>query len=238
MRWKNFPIVRRLKDDFCEVVMLDNDGNLGAFAEQRCGVAQGLKHVLYMTVSSGCGGGLLIDGEIYHGAGDGAAEVGHMSIDPEGPPCPCGSKGCFELYASGTALIGFMKKDMASGVKSRVFELAGYEEERLNGELLTLAARERDAYALELYRREGYYLGVGLSNLINLFDPQAVVLGGGVTKAAGFFEKELISTLKKRCIQSVHDGLIRYSKLNDLVILHGAYFMIKEYMEKNKLEEI
>ena len=111
MGWKNFPIVERLKNDFYTDVLLDNDGNLGAFAEQRCGVAKGLQNVAYMTVSTGCGGGLVIGGKIYRGKHDGAGEVGHVSIDKNGLPCPCGSRGCFELYASGTAMNRIMKED-------------------------------------------------------------------------------------------------------------------------------
>jgi glucokinase len=231
MRWKNFPLVKRLEEDFGMRVALDNDGNLGALAEQRSGAAKGLRHILYITVSTGCGGGVLIDGDIYHGAGDGAGEVGHMCIDPQGPECACGATGCFELYASGTALLNFMKRDMAAGVKSAAFDAAGGAE-RLSGELLTEAAAIGDPYALELYKREGYFLGVGIANLANLFDPEAVVLGGGVTKAAEFFKDELRATVKKRCVHSTGDDFIRFSGSGGRGVLYGAYFMIREHIEK------
>ena len=112
MGWRDFPLAARMGQDFGKPVRLDNDGNLGALAEQRRGVAKGLSNVLYMTVSTGCGGGVILNGELYRGVHDGAGEVGHMSIDPEGLPCPCGSRGCFELYASGTALLRRMREDM------------------------------------------------------------------------------------------------------------------------------
>jgi glucokinase len=231
MKWRNFPIKERLAADFRLPVCLDNDGNLGALAEQRCGVARGLRNMVYMTVSTGCGGGILINGEIYRGAHDGAGEVGHMSIDPEGLACPCGSRGCFERYASGTALLNTMRSDMAAGKKSRVFDLAAHDGQPLSGRHLDLAAASGDAYALALYRREGYYLGVGLANIFNLFDPELIVLGGGITKGRHFFHQTMMETLKERSEQPIHDDSVRYSEMNDLVVLHGAFFLIREYTE-------
>ena len=233
MGWKNFPIVQRLKEDFQKPVVLDNDGNLGALAEQRCGLAMGYDNVMYMTVSTGCGGGMVINGQIYHGRNDGAAEVGHMSIDPEGRLCPCGSQGCFELYASGTAINRQIRDDMRTGeASSMAFELAGYDEEKLDGKVLVEAASRGDEYALEIYRKEGYYLGVGLANLFNLFDPDVFVLGGGVTKAREYFHEELMKTLKERCIQKVEEDQIRYSVMNDRVVLYGAYYLIRDHVNR------
>lgn len=233
MGWRNFPIIQRLTMDFNKPVVLDNDGNLGALAEQRYGVAKGLNNIIYMTVSTGCGAGIILNGEIYRGCNDGAGEVGHMSIDLHGLKCACGSNGCFELYASGTALLNIMRKDMARGVKSKVFELAQYSIENLDGKLLTQAAVEGDHYALELYKQEGDYLGIGIANLCNLYDPQTVVLGGGVTKAKKFFEKSLMLTLKERCIQPIKEDLIRYSTMNDRVVLYGAFCLIKQQIEEH-----
>jgi glucokinase len=228
MGWRDFPIAKRLNADFSLPVSLDNDGNLGALAEQRRGAARGLRNILYLTVSTGCGGGIMIDGNVYHGRNDGAGEVGHLSIDPDGPPCPCGGRGCFELYASGTALLDAMRAGMEGGESSLAFEAAAYRPEELSGVLLSRAAEQGDRFALELYRREGYYLGIGIANLFNLFDPEAIVLGGGVTKAKKFFDDTLFETLQKRCIQKVKRDQVRYSELNDRVVLYGAFFLIKE----------
>jgi glucokinase len=227
MGWRNFPIVDRLSADFSLPVTLDNDGNLGALAEVRAGVAQGLRNILYMTVSTGCGGGIIINGDVYRGAHDGAGEFGHMCIDADGPACPCGSRGCFELYASGTAVLARMKADMASGTESRAFELAGYDAHTLSGKHLDAAAAEGDAYALEAYRNEGRYLGIGIASLLNLFDPQAIVLGGGITKGRAFFHPTLMSTLAERCEQPLTTDTVRYSHLNDRVVLHGAFYLVR-----------
>ena len=228
MGWENFPIVERLKQDFELPVYLDNDANLGALAEVRCGEGKGCKNLIYMTVSTGCGGGIIINNDIYRGSHDGAGEVGHMSVLPDGIDCPCGSKGCFELYASGTAINERMKADMLAGKKSLAFELAGHDPEKIDGSLLLKAASQNDEYALEAYRLEGYYLGLGIANLFNILDPEAIVLGGGVTKAKDYFHESCIKTLKKRCVHKVNDDMLRYSKLNDLVVLYGAYYLCKD----------
>ena len=228
MGGENFPIVERLKEDFELPVYLDNDANLGALAEVRCGEGKGCKNLIYMTVSTGCGGGIIINNDIYRGSHDGAGEVGHMSVLPDGIDCPCGSKGCFELYASGTAINERMKADMLAGKKSLAFELAGHDPEKIDGSLLLKAASQNDEYALEAYRLEGYYLGLGIANLFNILDPEAIVLGGGVTKAKDYFHESCIKTLKKRCVHKVNDDMLRYSKLNDLVVLYGAYYLCKD----------
>lgn len=234
MGWRNFPVVDRLRQDFGKPVIMDNDGNLGALAEQRCGEGKGLNNVLYMTVSTGCGGGAVLNGQIYHGRTDGAAEFGHMSINPEGPQCPCGGRGCLELYASGTAMNRRMRADMEAGKQSGAFAEAGYDPQKLDGGYLTRAAEAGDAYALDFYRQEGYYLGCGLANLFNLFDPDVFVLGGGVTKAKKFFHDEMMKQLNQRTVMHVTEDRVRYSVLNDRVVLYGAYYLIKEYLEKGK----
>ncbi len=228
MGWHDFPIVKRLQEDFGKPVFLENDGNLGALAEVRCGVAKGLKNILYMTVSTGCGGGIILDGQIYRGSNDAAGEVGHMSIDPNGLECPCGSRGCFELYASGTAVSRRVREDIARGVKNEVLASIDYDPEKVEGRILTEAAERGDAYALECYRTEGHYLSVGISNLLNLLNPQAIVLGGGITKARKFFEQEMLRVLQERCLVPVDKDTIRYSVMNDRVVLYGAYWMLKE----------
>jgi len=231
MGWRNFPVAQKLQEDFDLPVLVDNDGNLGAFAEVRSpeGKAYKLSNIVYMTVSTGCGGGIIIDGNIYHGRGDGAGEVGHVSINSEGERCPCGNYGCLELYASGTAILSKLKNDFKRGVKSRVFELAQGKTENISAALLNRAACEGDPYALEVYKKEGYYLGVGIANVFNMLDIEAFVLGGGVTKAKQFFHSELEAVFLERCIHKVDSGAIRYSDLNDNVVLYGAYFLIKDF---------
>ena len=121
MGWKNFPLGDALRQEFNVPVYVENDGNLGALAEANIGVAKNENVVLYQTISTGCGGGIAINGRIYHGRNGFAGEFGHVSINFSGPKCGCGGNGCFELYASGSAMNSRMKSDIESGIKSSAF---------------------------------------------------------------------------------------------------------------------
>lgn len=232
MGWKNFPLAERLRADFGKVVVMDKDCNLGALAEQRIGLAKGLGIVIYITVSTGVGAGVIIDGRIYRGRTDSAGEFGHISIDVAGKLCPCGNHGCLELYCSGTAIREILREDCDKKVKSLVFELAQGEKEKLDAKLLSAAAERQDQYALDLYNRIGRTLGLGIANVFNMFDPDIVVIGGGVSKSNRYYCKSLIETVKSRSIVHVEDRHIVYSELCDTVVLHGAYILIKEFIER------
>lgn len=137
------------------------------------------------------------------------------------------------MYASGTAMNRRLRKDMESGKQSLVFELARYNQEILDGKILTEAAIAGDRYALEFYKEQAYYLGVGIANIFNLFDPDVLVIGGGVSKAKEFYHTEMIKVVRNRCIQPILDTSIRYSVMNDRVVLYGAYYLIKEFTDKH-----
>ena len=233
MGWKNFPLGDRLKAEFDVPVYVENDGNLGALAEANVGVAKGENVVLYQTISTGCGGGIAINGEIYHGRSGFAGEFGHMTINFAGPSCGCGGSGCFELYASGTAVNRRMKRDIRCGIKSKAFEGIEYDPEKVNGKFLTEAAAEGDAYAIDMLRQEGYYIGVGLSNLINLLDPDVIVLAGGMAKAYPYFRYSMMDEIRRHACFPFEEDRIRVSELNDKVVAYGAYVMVKKAVENS-----
>ncbi|MCQ2507683.1 MAG: ROK family protein [Dorea sp.] len=231
MGWKDFPLGDKLKNEFGVPVFVENDGNLGALAEATIGVAKGKNVVLYQTISTGCGGGIAINGEIFHGRNGFAGEFGHVTINYGGPRCGCGGSGCFELYASGTAVTGRMIRDIKSGIKSKAFEYIDYDPKRVNGKLLTMAAEENDAYAISILHQEGYYIGVGLSNLINLFDPDAIVLAGGMVKAHKHFYAPMMNEVRRHACFEVSEERILISELNDQVVAYGAYVMAKKAID-------
>ncbi len=228
MGWKDFPIGDKLREEFHVPVYVENDGNAGALAEANLGVAVGKESVLYQTISTGCGGGIVINGKIYHGHSGFAGEFGHESIRFDGIPCNCGNTGCFELYASGTALNRRLTKDLENGVRSLAFESISYDSSRINGGILGPAADQGDAYALSALRQEGVYIGIGLANLMNLFDPDVIVLAGGVMKSAKWFWADMISEMKKRTCFSVEEDRVCLSELNDKVVAYGAYYLLRE----------
>ena len=164
-------------------VLIENDANLAVLAEHRIGAARGYDHVVMVTLGTGIGGGLVVDGRVQVGASGFAGEVGHMVVDPAGPPCPCGRRGCWERFASGAGL-GLLAREAAlAGRLDEVVRLAGGDAESVRGEDVSAAAAAGDPAAQQVIREVGRWIGVGLANLAALLDPQCFVLGGGVVQA-------------------------------------------------------
>jgi glucokinase len=163
-------------------VVVDNDANAAAWGEHIFGSAQGASHITYLTLGTGIGSGFIVDRRLVRGYSGAAAELGHMVIDPDGPRCPCGLRGCLEQFASGTAIERMGKEAVIADPESSILAFAGSVEE-ITAEHVARAAREYDETAREVLRTAGRSLGIGLSNLANLFDPEIIVLGGSVVRA-------------------------------------------------------
>ncbi|MBI4733933.1 MAG: ROK family glucokinase [Rubrobacteridae bacterium] len=175
--------LKRIVGDSCSLpVYLDNDGNLATLGEKYYGSAKNAKNVVGLTLGTGIGAGIIIDNNVYRGASGSAAELGHMVIDAHGPKCTCGSSGCFEEMASGRALIRYAREKL-SGKTSLVLELAGGNIEKITGSMITEAALAGDSLALGCFEEVGYWLGIGLNNIVNIFNPEIIVIGGGMADA-------------------------------------------------------
>lgn len=181
--WVNLPLRQLLADRLGLPTALDNDANCAVLGEWWRGAAQGSRHTIGLTIGTGIGGGVILDGELYHGASDCAGEFGHMTIDPQGRKCGCGNYGCLEAYASGPAIGRRTVEAMERGSSSRVLDLAGDDLEEVTAELVYRAAQEGDELALEVVRDTARHLGTGVANLLNIFNPDVVVICGGVTQA-------------------------------------------------------
>jgi len=168
-------------------VQVDNDATCAAWGEREMGAAKGSDDVVVVTLGTGIGGGLVLDGHLYRGAHGFAGEVGHIKVDPEGIPCPCGGRGCWERYASGSALGRFGREAGEGGRAVRVVELAGGDFHDVRGEHVGAAAREGDPEALELMDRFAWWVAQGLANLADVFDPDTIVVGGGMLESADVF---------------------------------------------------
>ena len=178
------PLAAELRRRTGRTVVIDNDANGHAAGEHRAGAARGVDDALVVTRGTGIGAGFIAGGRLVHGAHGFAGEPGHMVVDPTGPPCPCGRRGCWERFASGTGL-GRLARDAALGGRLRaVVQLAGGEPEAVRGEHVTAVARQGDPEALVVLDELGRWIAIGLSNLINLLDPALIVIGGGVVDAA------------------------------------------------------
>ena len=196
--WRDVSLVRIFEEKFGKKVYLINDANAAALSEYCFGAAIGLRHVIYITVSTGIGGGIIIDGKLYTGAIGTAAELGHMTINDKGPLCNCGNFGCWEALASGTALEREARLKITEGAKTGILDYAGGDIAGVNAKAVHQAAVDGDETACELIRVTGYYLGVGLANLLNMFNPEMIVIGGGLTNIGEMILAPAYETAKKR----------------------------------------
>lgn len=164
-------------------VAVDNDATCAAWGEHERGAARGHNHSITITLGTGIGAGITVKGEVLRGANGFAGEPGHMVVDPDGPRCPCGRRGCWERFASGSGLGVLAREAAHAGIGARMVALAGGEPEDVKGEHVTTAARAGDAEALAVLRRFGWWVALGLANLVNVLDSEIVVIGGGLAEA-------------------------------------------------------
>ncbi|MEP6599076.1 MAG: ROK family glucokinase [Actinomycetota bacterium] len=185
LAWRNEPLRDALADRIGSPVTVENDANAAAWAEYRFGAARGARVVVCVTLGTGIGGGLVVSGILYRGAFGVGCEFGHMTVVPDGRRCACGNRGCWEMYASGTALArdALELAEVSPVAAHRLLELAGGDREALTGMLVTEAARGGDPAAVEIYTAMGQWLGRGLANLAAVIDPTMFVIGGGVSEA-------------------------------------------------------
>jgi glucokinase len=185
LAWRNEPLRDALADRIGVPVYVENDANAAAWAEYRFGAGQTARVLVCVTLGTGIGGGLVIDGSLYRGAYGIASEFGHATVVPDGRRCACGNRGCWEMYASGTALARDARElaEVSPVAAHRLLELSGGSLDALTGPVVTAAAQEGDPAAVEIYTTMGQWLGRGLANLAAVLDPDVFVIGGGVSDA-------------------------------------------------------
>ena len=178
------PLREMLAERLQVPVTVDNDATCATEAEWRHGAASGVADALLITLGTGIGGGVISGGALQRGANGFMSEPGHMVVDPNGPPCVCGRRGCWERYASGSGLARLARDAAFGGRAEAVVDAAGGDPESVRGEHVTSAARAGDPAAREILDEWAWWLALGLANLTNLFDPQVIVLGGGLVEEA------------------------------------------------------
>ncbi|MDR7419289.1 MAG: ROK family protein [Armatimonadota bacterium] len=178
--WRDVPLGAMLTVRLGMPAFVENDANAAALGERWAGAGAGIDDLIYMTVSTGIGGGLILNGDLYHGVSGTAGEVGHMVIDPRGPRCPCGRTGCLEAIASGTSIARDAREAVRAG---RPTALAALAPGDLDAAAVARAAHDGDPVAREIYARAASALGTGIANLVNLLNPAMVIIGGGVARA-------------------------------------------------------
>lgn len=228
--WEEVPLAARLEEAFGAPAVVDNDANVAALGEHRYGAGRGVDHLLYVTVSTGVGGGWILDGRPWRGAQGMAGEIGHMVVDPAGPHCLCGKRGCVERLASGPYMAAdaaaWVAEDAgASGRGAILRELAGREP--ITGALLSQAAAQGDDIAHAVLARGARALGLGLGNAANLVNPQRIILGGGVTKAGELWWQTVRQTVAETILPEVEVEVVP-AGLGDDAPLWGAVALGEE----------
>lgn len=197
-----------LSDALDADVRLDNDGNCAAWAEHRFGAGRGTGAFLCVTLGTGIGGGIVVDGRPYRGAHGGAAEIGHMVVEADGVLCGCGRRGCWEQYASGRALERLAREGLPSAPDSSLNERGeGGPPATLRGPMVTAAAREGDPFALDVLRRVARWVGLGLGSLVNVLEPERIAISGGVVEDWDLLSEEVRDTMRDRVEAPEHRPL-------------------------------
>lgn len=203
--WTNMPLRDRVSEGLGLPATLDNDANCAVFGEWWRGAAKGSDHVVGLTIGTGIGGGIVLYGDIYHGVSDIAGEFGHMTIDSTGRRCKCGNYGCVEAYASGPAIASRAVEGIESGADSSLPRYVNGDLTKITAQVVYEAAHDGDEYALEVVRETAKLLGAGVANIINIFNPQVVVICGGVTAAGDRLFVPLRSEVKRRAFKPAVD---------------------------------
>jgi glucokinase len=206
--WEGLNLIEGLKQAFKVPVALENDADAAALAEWQWGSGKGTSSFIYVTVSTGIGAGLILKDRLYRGVNGVHPELGHQTLDPSGPDCYCGAKGCWESLASGLALEAWARQqNPKAGTLKDIFD----------------QARLGDAFSLSVTHRAAHYMGLGLANLVTSFCPEVIALGGGVTKGADLWLKRALEVARQRCgLVPFKNVLITEAKLQADVALAGA----------------
>jgi glucokinase len=204
--WKDFP----LRDEVAKRVnlpaTLDNDANCATLGEWWCGAAKGGRNVVGLTIGTGIGGGLILEGKLYHGASDVAGEIGHTTIDSTGRRCKCGNYGCLEAYTSGPAIAERARETLEGDGDSILPSLVDGDLKLITAQTVFEGAKRGDRVATEVVRDTAHFLGVGVSNLLNIFNPDTFVIAGGVTQAGDLHFDPLRAEVRRRAFKPAVDA--------------------------------
>ncbi|SFB36904.1 ROK family protein [Clostridium frigidicarnis] len=199
--FKNFNLIKPIKSKFNVPIYLDNDANVATIGEFMFGAGKGTENMVYMTVSTGIGGGAIINGKLFRGNTSNALEIGHTTILPEGPQCNCGNHGCLESLASGTAIGKRAIEAVESGLDTN---LSKYE--KVSSYEVFVEAKNGDEVSRDILHRSLTYLGIGVANVINTFDPELIVIGGGVSKGGQVVFDRINEVVKERALKAMADS--------------------------------
>jgi glucokinase len=203
--WKNYPVVQQIQKLSGYNTFLENDANCAVFGELWLGNGKHFKNWIMLTLGTGIGGGAVINGVPYTGRAGSAMEFGHTTIDYNGLLCKCGRKGCLECYGSATAVVNFTKSHISMYPDSSIIKRTN--QETLTAQIVFEEAQKGDALALYIFNLIGQYLGIGIANFVNIFNPEAVILGGGLSNAHKFFMTQIIQGVQTLALAGMKEDI-------------------------------
>ncbi|MGQ0562737.1 MAG: ROK family protein [Gemmatimonadota bacterium] len=204
--WRNFPLRDLVSNAINLPAFLDNDANCATYGEWWLGAGRNVDTLVGLTLGTGIGGGIVLHGEIFHGVSDAAGEIGHMTIEANGRKCACGNYGCLEAYASGPNIAARAREGIESGYESMLTDLAQGKLEDITAATVYEAVVLGDPYANEVMRETAKFLGAGVANIINIFNPEMVVIAGGVTQAGDHLFMPLRAEARRRAFKVAMDA--------------------------------
>jgi len=204
--WRNFPLRDLISNAVGLPATLDNDANCATYGEWWLGAGRGVDTLVGLTLGTGIGGGIVLNGEIYHGVSDAAGEIGHMTIDSTGRKCKCGNYGCLEAYASGPAIALRAVEGIEAGAETMLPDLVNGRLEDITAATVYEAVVLGDPYANEVMKETAKFLGAGVANIINILNPAMVVIAGGVTRAGDHLFVPLRAEVRKRAFRSAEEA--------------------------------
>jgi glucokinase len=227
--WKNVNLKKIIYERYNLPVEIENDANCGALAEAKLGAGLGANSLVWITVGTGIGGGIIIDGNLIQGAGFAGGEIGHMTMKKNGPVCGCGNKGCLETLAAGPAIIHQIRKKIIDKTQTVILKMIDNDLNKITVGITANAADMGDSLSLKILSRAGEYLGIGVTNLANILNPEVIILGGGVMEAAGHHLLKIIKdTVQSRALSQAKNNLrIELARLGNDAGLIGASLLIK-----------
>jgi len=204
--WENFPLRALIRRAVRLPAWLDNDANCAAYGEWWQGAGQGARALVAVTIGTGVGGGVVLNGELYHGVSDAAGEIGHMTIQFNGRKCACGNYGCLEAYASGPNIAARAIEGIEAGAESALLDLVEGDLGHITAAIVYDGAVAGDAYANEVIAETAKILGAGIANVINVFNPDVVIITGGVTRAGEHLFQPLRAAVRQRAFRSAAEA--------------------------------
>lgn len=221
--WQDVPLKEQLEEEFQIPIWMENDADLAALGEHRFGAGRGSDRLIYITVSTGIGGGIITDGAFLRGAGVSVSEIGHMVVDPDGPVCNCGGRGHLEAVASGTAIARMAVERISQGQSSAISHLVRGDLSMVTAKTVVEAAGQGDVTAQAVMQKAGTSLGMAVVSLIHIFDPEVVIIGGGVSNAGELLLQPVRAVITQRAMPDFKNrARVVRSALGDDSVILGA----------------